>query len=407
MRAPALALSLAVAVAGCAADDSGPCRGPVPDKGPWVMRADGQGATVFWETTTQGCVAIGVTPEAGGEETQFTGVATETTVQSSYGEDLGLPMPDLAGTYYVNHADATALAPGTCYRYRLRDTDGGERSGRFCTARTPDQPYTFLAIGDTNPILGHTLPVLDHTLPSNPDFTVHMGDLQYYSSIRETWAYWFDAMAPMLEVGALFPAVGNHENELGGTEFTDYYDRLFHQPSNDGTPDWYRFEWGGVWFHTIDTEVPYDSASPQFQWLAASLAEVTAKPGFRLSVVWMHRPLYTLGDTTPNVDLRNALAPLFEANKVRLVLQGHMHGYERFEVGDITYVTTAGGGGTIADPSANVANYPMDAPYRVAVAAKYHAMLWDVTPMGAATQIHGRAIDETGAVIDEVTHAIP
>lgn len=95
------------------------------------------------------------------------------------------------------------------------------------------------------------------------------------------------------------------------------------------------------------------------------------------------------------------------AGDARLVLSGHMHGHERFEVGDITYVTTAGGGGLIGDVNMNVPNYPMDAPLRVAAAAKYHAMLFDTTPVGAGTQLHGRAIDDTGAVIDEFTHLIP
>jgi hypothetical protein len=214
-------------------------------------------------------------------------------------------------------------------------------------------------------------------------------------------------MEPMLAVGAFFPAVGNHENEIPG-EYESYFDRLFHQPGadGDGTPKWYRFGSGGVWFHTVDTEEPYDSASPQYAWLSQSLKEVAALPGFRFSVVYMHRNLYTLGDSAPQVDMRPVLGPLFEAYKVRMVLSGHMHGYERFEVGDITYVTTAGGGGLIGNVDGNVPNYPDDVPLRVASGPWYHAMLFDVTPMGTATVLHGRAIDEHGDVKDEFTHTI-
>ena len=71
------------------------------------------------------------------------------------------------------------------------DVPATEIRGRFCTARPADQPFKFFAVGDTNPILGHTVPVFQYTLPEKPDFIVHVGNLQYYSSVAETWAYWF------------------------------------------------------------------------------------------------------------------------------------------------------------------------------------------------------------------------
>jgi hypothetical protein len=106
---------------------------------------------------------------------------------------------------------------------------------------------------------------------------------------------------------------------------------------------------------------------------------------------------------------------------VRLVLSGHMHGYERFEVGDddnrITYVTTAGGGGSIGDVDMNVPNYPADVPYRKAASPAYHALLVDVTPHGASTTLHLKAVgcpkdacdkpSDYGGTIDEETREIP
>jgi hypothetical protein len=406
MRTIVVACTFSIITAGCSSAPPAPCASTPLDKGPWTMRATDTGASIFWETKDPGCVAAGVTPAAASSETEYAGVATQTTVQGTYGVDIGLKMPDLAGTYYVNRVDATGLPPGACANYRVVQTGAADAPGRVCTAAPSGKAFKFMAIGDTNPILGHTLPVLMHVLPEQPEFVLHMGDIQYYSSITETWAYWFVAMAPMLRIGAFFPAVGNHEGELP-TEYADYYDRLFHQPSLDGTPQWYRFAWGGVWFHSIDTEEPYDSGSAQYMWLTNSLAEVESKPGFRFSVVFMHRNLYTLGDSAPQVDERRALAPIFDAHKVRLVLSGHMHGYERFEVGDITYVTTAGGGGVINDVNANVPNYPMDVPYRVVGLPAYHAMIFEVTPQGSATVVHGRAIDENGATIDDFSHTIP
>lgn len=398
-----------------------PCQSTPLTKGPWSMRATESGASVFWETRDlPSCVAIGVTPESGGAETIAKGVATMTTVQTAYPSDRAKVPGDDAGTFYVNRVDLGSLPAGACYSYRVRATapsdvtDGnGEARGRFCTAKPAGQPFKFFAIGDTNPILQHTQGTLDHTLSEKPDFLIHMGDMHYYSS-TETWQYWFTHMKSMLAAGPFFPAVGNHDGFATfdtPTDYADYTDRLFHAPSLDGTAgeksSWYRFEWGGVWFHTVDTEAPYDSASPQYKWLEQSLEEVTHKPGFRFSVVYMHRNLYTLGDSEPLVDVRKSLAPIFESNKVRLVVSGHMHGYERFEVSDITYVTTGGGGGTLGDVNMNLPNYPADVPLRVVGLLVYHAMLFDVTPMGSATEVHGRAIGEDGKVLDEFTHLIP
>ena len=132
----------------------------------------------------------------------------------------------------------------------------------------------------------------------------------------------------------------------------------------------------------------------------------------------MHRNLYTLGDSNPQMDLRATLGPIFVANKVRLVLSGHMHGYERFEVGDITYVTTAGGGGVIGDVNQNVPNFPADVPLRKSAAPAYHALLVDVTPTSAtATSLHLRAVGcdkdacqkpaDYGKTVDEATKEIP
>jgi Calcineurin-like phosphoesterase len=301
----------------------------------------------------------------------------------------------------------TGLQPSTCYDYRVVASApmlSGDQKGRFCTARPSGGDISFMALGDTDPILGHTLPTFKYTLPTRPDFIVHLGDMQYYSTASETWTYWFPAMAPMLRAGALFPTVGNHENENNGLEYDDYYGRLFVPASMDPTTKWYHYETGGVWFFSIDTEEPLDAGSDQYNWLGPALVDAQKQPGFRFSIVYMHRPFYTLGDASPEIGSRILLEPIFMATGVVMVLAGHMHGYERFEPpSGITYVTCAGGGGVIGDVNANVMNYPDDAPYRVAVSDHYHDCLYSV----AAGQLSSTVIDEFGATIDQFTKAVP
>jgi hypothetical protein len=399
-----LALVYAIACAG-GCSPSHPC-GTALSKGPWVQRTDETHATILWESAQPGCVEAAWAVEGTHKETIAPGQATETHVVSSWGVNM-VPKPDLPGIYYRNEVALTGLAPATCYSYRIRSTGqplSGDQPGRFCTARPAGADFTFWAIGDTDPILGHTAGVMKFSLTPPVDFIVHLGDMQYYSTAAETWTYWFPAMAPMLRAGALFPTVGNHENENNGMEYDDYYGRLFVPASLDTTLKWYHYSSGGVYFFSLDTEEPIDNGTEQVNWLGPQLAAAQTQPGFRFSVVYMHRPLYTLGDTSPELTMRAVLEPIFLATGVKLVLAGHMHGYERFQpLNGITYVTCAGGGGTIGNVSANVANYPMDAQARVAFSDHYHACRYAVTPGHLASTV----IDEFGATIDSFDNPVP
>src|SRR4051812_44733956 len=121
------AFAVLMLLAGCdAAMPPAPCAGAVPGKGPYTMRPTATGATVYWETAAPGCVELGLTPEAGGSESIIVATQQETDITGMFGVAAGVARPDMPGTYYLNHADLTGLAAGTCYRYRVRATDGSE-----------------------------------------------------------------------------------------------------------------------------------------------------------------------------------------------------------------------------------------------------------------------------------------
>jgi hypothetical protein len=370
-------------------------------KGPWVERVDDAHATILWESAERGCV------EAEVDKRLWTGDAVETHVVGSFGR--GLPKPDEPGTYYRNEVVLDGLTAGTCHDYRVKASGtvaqpAGDLIGRFCTARPAAADFTFLGIADTDPILGHTVPTLMQVLPEKPDFTIHAGDIQYYSAIAETWAYWFGAMAPLLRNGGFYAAVGNHESE-SPTEYDDYYNRLFARPTPEMTAPWFHFSSGGVHFFALDTENSSLAAgSEQVTWLQTTLQAAQASPGYRFGVVYYHRPLYTVGDSSPQLDARAVLEPIFVGGGVKLVVQGHMHGYERFEVPNgITYVTCAGGGGAINNVNQNVSVYPADAALRVAVSDRYHACLYYVS----TGKLTSKVVAEDGTVIDQFEKTVP
>lgn len=376
------------------------CPAPHIGKGPWVLAVDETHAKIRWEACKEGTDAsVTVTPEAGGDPLTVTATSESITLTETYLAVLNTSAPpDAAGTYHTHEAAVSGLQAGSCYTYALAADPA--RTGRFCTARPSGAPLSFMAIGDTNPGLGHTLGVLDHALPEGPEFTIHGGDVQYYDSGLETWASWFPAMQPMLSRGAFFPAIGNHESEKSD-ELAKYALRFFGGAGFEGGETFYRFQTAGVHFFSLNTEENIGQGSAQATWLEGKLAEVSAEAGYRFSIVFFHRPLVTCGDTGDDAAARAHLEPIFLANKVALVLQAHMHGYERFELGGMTYVTTAGGGGLMGNVDENDDRaYCVD---RVASAPAYHAMIFRLE--GAT--LSAEAIDETGVIIDSFSKTVP
>jgi hypothetical protein len=378
-----------------------PCTTSGLSKGPWSLRVDGTSAVVRWEACRAGTKAdVTYAPEAGGGEQTVTATEKAFVVNNTYTAAL-LPSapPDLAGTWYMHEASITGLTPATCYAYHLAADAGAQ--GRFCTARAPGDPLRFWTIGDTNPGIGpYAAGVLAAILPLKPDFVLHGADLQYYDSGLETWASWFPVMEPMLAGGAFFPAVGNHEAEKPD-EQQQYDARFFGGAGFDGNDKWYRFQSAGVWFFSLDTEESLDPGSEQGGWLIAKLEDATKQPGFRFSVVLMHKPLVTCGDTGDNPDARAKLEPSFQKFKVPLVIQAHMHGYERFDFGSITYVTSAGGGGKIGDVDANTARSYCG--QRVVSGPFRHGVVFDLS----AGTLKGTAIDHEGKTVDAFTLTVP
>ena len=379
-----------------------PCPASGIAKGPWAIGMTRTGVVVRWEACRAGATpGLVYRPESGGAEVAVATSERAFELKERHTAVLGPERSpdDVPGTVYMHDAAIAGLTPGTCYRYEL----SADRAvaGRFCTAQPDGGKVHFLAIGDTNPLLGDaTAKLLAKVVPMGADFIVHGGDIQYYDSHLETWAGWFPSMQPLLGLGAIQPALGNHEHETPD-ELDDYSLRYFGHPNFGGESMWYRYESGGVWFHVLDTEQPIEPGAAQGAWLTAGLAEVAQKPGFRASILVMHRPLVTCGDNAQNDGARKAYASTLAQYKVPFVIQAHIHGYERFEIDGITYVTTGGGGGLIGDMDANISR--AECGMRKVSGGFFHAM--DVVIEGST--LSATVIDDNGATRDAFTVALP
>lgn len=383
---------------GGAEDDDAfvPCTLAV-DKGPWSLAVDETSGKIRWESCIADVHTLTLTAPDGSSRTL---TPTVTKTETTHDNPAALIQEtDIAGTWYVNEVDLDGLDASTCYTYAI---DGvADTNGRICTARKPGDSFKFMAIGDTNPGLGVTPPMINTAYTTDqPDFTVHGGDIQYYSSGLETYGTWMKLVAPMLRTGAFYPAIGNHEDEDDG-ELQEYYDRFWGGAGFDGTNEHFRFHSGGVWFFALDTEQDDSPASPQGAWLRDMLADAQKQAGFRFSVVYFHKPWATCGDTGDDDGNRVAWKPIFDDANVRLVIQAHMHGYERFEMDGRTFVTAAGGGGTIGNVDANKTR--PECAFRVASGGFFHTVLFEVKP----GQLVGTVVDVDGKVRDSFTETVP
>jgi hypothetical protein len=401
-----------------------------PYKGPWVMAPTTESVLVRWESQlAPPSASVSVRPEAGGAAMMFAGTSTSTEVQLSYGVGTRLvTRPDYPGTYFVNEVTMTGLAPATCYLYELDGFTG--EGGRFCTMHLPDDhttPIRFYAIGDTSPAIMGTVRLIQENDPRTTEFSIHVGDIQYYSTLIESQQYWFELMAPMLEANAFLPCVGNHESEEDH-EWEDIYLRLFDHPGgeagvnagDDGTI-YYHFETGGVHFFSLSTEHPLEIGSDQYDWLVETLTAVEADPNYRFSILYLHRPLYSYGDWSPRREQVDAIDPLVRDHRIPLVLSGHMHGYERFEIdyptagpgglGHATHVTTGAGGfpGTDASVSERLPTDPDAAALRVSAGAFFQSMIIEIVPSGDGTAdlIQATTLDDLGATRDSFEISVP
>jgi hypothetical protein len=230
-----------------------------------------------------------------------------------------------------------------------------------------------------------------------------VGDIQYYSTIIESQQLWFRLMQPLLRASAFLSCVGNHEVDEIPFEYVDYYQRLFTPAGRDGNDRWYSYQTGGVYFFSLSSEHDLDLGSEQLDWLEAGLAAAEADPDYRFSIVYLHRPLYTLGDYRPRESQRDALFPVIAAHRIPLVLAGHVHG---FEYDTVTYITTGAGG--FSDPSVDqhVADYPDDAMHRVASGTFLQSMIFEIVQEGGNDVVRGRALDDMGLEQDSFERVV-
>lgn len=206
----------------------------------------------------------------------------------------------------------------------------------------------------------------------NPDFIITLGDNNYEYGYASTidgniGRYYSDYIFPYTgnyrdtaTTNKFFPCIGNHD--ITDTSFSQYAkayrDYFTLDTTTSGNERYYDYVKGNIHFFVINSDdagehrwiaEPHglDSGSTQAQWLKTQLAASSS----RWNIVYFHHPPYnSLGHFPPYTNsipydtLYQRFRWPFQNWGADIVLNGHMHLYDRQNVNNFTYIINGCGG---------------------------------------------------------------
>ena len=186
--------------------------------------------------------------------------------------------------------------------------------------------FNFDAVGDWG-CNSNTKSTVTNIQGKKPERVLGLGDYSY----APTMTCWY---SPSGKSGIINPIksitrinIGNHENDAN--EGYSQYKSAF-VPT---TQQYYSFNYVNAHVLTMATEISYSKGSAQYTFVDNDLKTAAANPNIKWIIVNYHKPMYTSPNTCSSCDplssLRDAYHPLFDKYRVDLVLQGHVHNYQR------------------------------------------------------------------------------
>jgi len=297
-------------------------------KGPYLQNVTMSQVTIIWETAKP----------------------MDSQVDYGLSSDLGKSVrSDERVT--LHEITLTNLEPEEHYYYQIKSCKTGKRmrlpditisaTGTFQTAVYPNTSFRFIVYGDSRSNPGMHGELAQRMLEVEPDFIINTGDLVRNGKKYASWGTeFFKPLESAIAHIPIYPCLGNHEKN------SKYYFDFFSLPQNES---WYSFDYGNAHFIALDSNVPYEFDSEQYQWLVEDLKSNDSVWKF----VYFHHPPYSSGNHKSNLAIRDALAPLFMKYGVGIVFNGHEHIYERTR--PIGYFSM----GAVSD-AIPLSNYPVE-----------------------------------------------
>jgi hypothetical protein len=194
----------------------------------------------------------------------------------------------------------------------------------------------------------------------NLAYVLHLGDMVVEGGSEHEWAYYTRLMAPLAARGLrVYPVLGNHD--YSGPRAVErarvdplsnarrYSPELAAAERDAPSRTYYAKVLDGLGLIFIDSNLQHDAprAAEQTHWLERQLAELDADTSVRAVLLLSHHPPFTSGKNRHGDEYmrREVVRRMLSSRKGVVLLSGHVHGYERFEIGERAFVVSGGGGG--------------------------------------------------------------
>lgn len=163
---------------------------------------------------------------------------------------------------------------------------------------------------------------VNNIIAKKPNLVLALGDYSY----QPTAKCWLTAIKPIDKVTKI--NIGNHENapKYGLGQYMKHFGL---------SRQYYSFNVDKIHVLTMATEVSFKKGSEQFKFVESDLKKASENPNTKWMIVNLHKPLYTSANTCSSASCKsstsliNSYHSLFDKYGVDLVLQGHIHNYQR------------------------------------------------------------------------------
>jgi hypothetical protein len=282
-----------------------------------------------------------------------------------------IAVPNIA-PHRVYHLALTGLEPGKKFAYRVSQSGQVVFEAEGRAPRAAQQKQRFVVFGDCGANTAEQKAIAYRAFESRPHYVMITGDIVYGKGLVSEYRtnFWpiYNADtaspsegAPLLRSTLFLAAPGNHDiasRDLGKTPDGLAYFYYWYQPTNgpaaaEGStlvapvtgPEENRkafleaagqafprmanfsLDLGNAHWTVLDANATVDWTDPALQdWVARDLA---AARGATWRFVCFHQPGFNSSKEHFGEQHMRILAPVFEAGKVDLVFNGHVHNYQR------------------------------------------------------------------------------
>lgn len=194
--------------------------------------------------------------------------------------------------------------------------------------------------------------IVEKIAEEKPDFLLISGDLVANGGDPNQWKVFDHETAPLRDAGIkIYPALGNHDLRGDLPEALSNYFERFPYLQNSR---YYTVRAGNVLIVTLDSSLDQPGGN-EMQWFDKQIESLPKHVEF--IVVLLHHPPVTrshpgiAGGGHSARPEEQDMAKFIESRQAKtrarfVVVAGHVHNYERYEQGGVTFITTGGGGAT-------------------------------------------------------------